>query len=49
MVKLLGKKGFKDKKNDLWKKMLPLLEKYKPTFQWVKGHNDHPQNERCDF
>ena len=17
-------------------------------FQWVKGHNDHPQNERCD-
>jgi len=44
------KKGFKDKKNpDLWKKMLPLLEKYKPTFQWVKGHNDHPQNERCDF
>ena len=44
------KKGFKDKKNpDLWKKMLPLLEKYKPTFKWVKGHNDHPQNERCDF
>jgi ribonuclease HI len=29
--------------------MLPLLEKYKPTFKWVKGHNDHPQNERCDF
>ena len=44
------KKGFKDKKNpDLWKKMLPLLEKYKPVFKWVKGHNDHPQNERCDF
>lgn len=44
------KKGFKDKKNpDLWKKMLPLLEKYNPTFKWLKGHNDHPQNERCDF
>ncbi|MGB0779655.1 MAG: RNase H family protein, partial [Flavobacteriaceae bacterium] len=17
-------------------------------FQWIKGHNNHPQNERCD-
>ena len=43
------KKGFKDKKNpDLWKRMIPLLDKYNPTFQWVKGHNNHPQNERCD-
>jgi ribonuclease HI len=43
------KKGFKDKKNvDLWKMILPELEKHKPTFHWVKGHNEHPQNERCD-
>jgi ribonuclease HI len=43
------KKGFKDKKNpDLWRQILPLLKKYNPTFQWVKGHNNHPQNERCD-
>lgn len=43
------KKGFKDKKNpDLWRLMIPLLDKYHPTFQWVKGHNNHPQNERCD-
>lgn len=43
------KKAFKDKKNpDLWKRMIPLLDKYSPTFQWVKGHNNHPQNERCD-
>ena len=43
------KKGFKDKKNpDLWRQLLPLLKKYNPTFQWVKGHNSHPQNERCD-
>ena len=42
-------KGFKDKKNaDLWRKLLPLLELYRPTFTWVKGHNNHPQNERCD-
>ena len=44
------KKEFKDKKNkDLWKRILPLLEKQKPIFKWVKGHNNHPQNERCDF
>ncbi len=43
------RKGFKDKKNpDLWKALLPLLAKYKPRFTWVKGHNNHPQNERCD-
>ncbi|MEL0294803.1 MAG: ribonuclease HI [Cryomorphaceae bacterium] len=43
------KKGFKDKKNpDLWRLMIPLLDKYNPTLQWVKGHNNHPQNERCD-
>jgi len=42
-------KGFKDKKNpDLWHKLLPLLDLYQPTFVWVKGHNNHPQNERCD-
>jgi len=27
---------------------LPLLDRYRPTFTWVKGHNNHPQNERCD-
>lgn len=43
------KKGFKGVKNpDLWQRMVPLYNKYRPTFQWVKGHNNHPQNERCD-
>lgn len=43
------KKGFKDKKNvDLWKMMIPELTRHRPTFHWVKGHNEHPQNERCD-
>lgn len=42
-------KGFKGKKNvDLWKQMIPLLQKHQVSFHWVKGHNDHPQNERCD-
>ena len=43
------KKGFKDKKNpDLWKRFLKVYSKHKVKLQWIKGHNDHPQNERCD-
>lgn len=43
------KKGFKDKKNpDLWKRFLKIYRKHHVKFQWVKGHNNHPQNERCD-
>ena len=43
------KKGFKGKKNpDLWRRYLPLHQKHKPKLVWVKGHNNHPQNERCD-
>ena len=42
----------KDKKPalnpDLWQELLDLLEKHQVTFCWVKGHNDHPENERCD-
>ncbi len=42
-------KGFKDKKNkDLWLRLLPLLKRYQVQFTWVKGHNGHPENERCD-
>ena len=33
---------------DLWEEMLILLEKHKVTFHWLKGHNGHPENERCD-
>ncbi|MFD2033163.1 ribonuclease HI [Belliella marina] len=43
------KKGFKDKKNvDLWKRYIPLHMKFKPKFNWVKGHAGNPLNERCD-
>ena len=43
------KKGFKNKKNiDLWKRFLKVYRKHKVNFRWVKGHNDHVQNERCD-
>jgi len=43
------KKYFVDKKNsDLWIRFLKSYRKHKPNFIWVKGHNNHPQNERCD-
>ncbi len=43
------KKGFKNKKNpDLWKRFIKVYNKHQVKFQWIKGHNDHPQNERCD-
>lgn len=33
---------------DLWEQLLPLLNTHKVEFNWVKGHNGHPYNERCD-
>ena len=33
---------------DLWQELVELLDKHKVTFVWVKGHNGHPFNERCD-
>ena len=33
---------------DLWKRLLAVKEKHEVTFHWVKGHDGHPQNERCD-
>ena len=44
------KKHFKGKKNtDLWKRFLVIYKKHKVSFNWVKGHAGHPQNERCDY
>ena len=43
------KKGFKGKKNrDLWERYLKVAKSHEVTFQWVKGHAGHPENERCD-
>ena len=47
-------KGWKRGKNepvkniDLWKRLLKAMEPHQVTFIWVKGHDGHPQNERCD-
>jgi len=43
------KKGFAKKKNtDLWRRFLKIYRKHKVSFKWIRGHNDHPMNERCD-
>lgn len=48
------KKGWKRGKNepvknvDLWKRLLAAKERHQVRFIWVKGHDGHPQNERCD-
>ncbi len=33
---------------DLWQRLLPLLETHTVTFCWIKGHDGHEYNERCD-
>lgn len=33
---------------DLWKRLLAAIEPHRVNFIWVKGHNGHPENERCD-
>ncbi|HET8886557.1 MAG TPA: ribonuclease HI [Salinimicrobium sp.] len=43
------KKNFTDRKNaDLWIAFLKEYRKHKVFLKWIKGHNEHPQNERCD-
>lgn len=33
---------------DLWTRLLKAKEPHEVTFHWVKGHDGHPENERCD-
>ncbi|HIU87729.1 MAG TPA: ribonuclease HI [Candidatus Avilachnospira avistercoris] len=33
---------------DLWKRLLRAMETHRVNFIWVKGHDGHPENERCD-
>ncbi len=34
--------------SDLWELLLNLCETHDVTFNWIKGHAGHPENERCD-
>jgi len=33
---------------DLWQRILELIDIHDVSFVWIKGHNEHPENERCD-
>lgn len=41
-----GKKPVKNV--ELWQRLLKAMEPHKVSFEWVKGHDGHPENERCD-
>lgn len=38
----------KVKNIDLWQRLIELTSRHAVTFVWVKGHNGHDYNERCD-
>ena len=43
------KSGSEKAKNiDLLKRLICQLERHDIDFIWVKGHDGHPENERCD-
>jgi ribonuclease HI len=33
---------------DLWEKLLSLSHLHDIRREWIKGHNEHAENERCD-
>ncbi len=43
-----GFRGGKIKNPDLWEKLFSLLSLHRVSFVWVRGHDGHPENERCD-
>lgn len=45
----LGEERFRrQKKFRITKPFLKVYRKHQADFKWIKGHNNHPQNERCD-
>jgi len=41
-------KGGDVKNPDLWKRLIPLIEKHNLKVFWVKGHAENEHNNRCD-
>lgn len=36
------------KNEDLWRRLDALKSKHEIRFHWIRGHDGHPENERCD-
>lgn len=43
-----GKSKEPVKNQDLWERIVEAVAMHKVQFIWVRGHNGHPENERCD-
>lgn len=41
-----GKKPVKNR--ELWERLIKLSQQHRITWNWIKGHAGHPENERCD-
>lgn len=41
--------GSELKNSDLWRTLYELINIHEVHFHWIKGHNGHPENERCDM
>ena len=54
MARGLRKNGWKTaakkpvKNRDLWERLQVQLDRHSVTLEWVRGHNGHAENERCD-
>ncbi|HNX76883.1 MAG TPA: ribonuclease HI [Candidatus Rifleibacterium sp.] len=44
--KTAGRKPVKNR--ELWERLLKQAGIHQLTWQWIKGHAGHPENERCD-
>lgn len=33
---------------DLWERLVELAKIHRIQWAWIRGHNGHPENERCD-
>lgn len=36
------------KNPELWQRLSELMQIHRVTLHWVRGHDGHPENERCD-
>ncbi len=36
------------KNQEFWERLIAAMKPHNVHFHWVKGHNGHPENERCD-
>jgi len=36
------------KNRELWERLLKQADRHRLTWNWIRGHAGHPENERCD-